>query len=132
MEESEGREIWFLNRDLLVVRPREPFVEWAASVFDDAQVSPETTRDWANAFLLPEFDTEEEALAWLSDECEVIFEVMLSEWIVVPEMWPEDRGWGAFQRWFALERIETTWDLVDEPLSSDPPLPERERPLWDA
>jgi hypothetical protein len=132
MREPEGREIWFLNRDILVVRPKEPYVEWAHSVYDGGAVTPDITRDWVNAFLLPELDSEEEARDWLRENCDVIFELMLRDWVIVPEMWPEDRGWEAFQRWFSYERIETAWDLVDEPLSSDPPPPKPQDPLWDA
>lgn len=29
-----------------------------------------------------------------------------------------------FREWFELELIDLIWDLVDEPLSSDPPFPE--------
>ncbi len=121
-DERRGREIWFINRDLLVVRPLEPFAEWARSVDDGKGVmAPEATLDWTNSFLLPEFEMVEDAEAWLAENCDVIFEMMLNDWLMIPELWPEDRGWEAFQRWFSFERIETTWDLVDAPLSSDPP-----------
>ena len=129
MDESEGREVWFLNRDLLVVRPKEPYIEWARTVYDDEPITDEEARDWVDAFLLPECDTQEEALDWIAENCDVIFELMLADWVVEPEAWPEDRGWEVFQRWFTFERIETTWDLVDAPLSSDPPLPETDAPF---
>ncbi len=93
MDESESREVWFLNRDLLVVRPKEPYVEWARTVYDDEPITDEEARDWVDAFLLPECDTEEEALDWIAENCDVIFELMLADWVVEPEAWPEDRGW---------------------------------------
>ena len=131
-EDPEGREVWFLNREVLVVRPREPFLDWAISTDDDGVVDPEWVRNWVTSFLLPQFETEEEALAGIREYCEVIFELLLTDWILLPELWPEDRGWEAFQRWFSFERIEIAWDLVDAPLSSDPPLPDWEGPLVDA
>ena len=121
MDEPEGRQIWFLNRGILVVRPQDPFVEWARSLDDGGALSPEETRDWVNAFLIPEFEFEEDTWAWIRGNCETVFELMLNDWVVVPEMWPEDRSWEVFERWFTYERIEMAWDLVDEPLSSDPP-----------
>ena len=133
MDERGGREIWFLNRDLLVVRPRAPYAEWARSVYDDEGVAePEDTLEWVTSFLLPQFEFEDDAMAWLAENCDVIFEMMLNDWLMVPELWPEDRGWEAFQRWFSFERIETAWDLVDAPLSSDPPPPAWEGPMADA
>lgn len=132
MEESEGREIWLLNRDLLVVRPREPFLKWARSVFEDVPVDADEDVGWTDSFLMPEFETEEEFLSWLRHNCDLIFEMMVSAWAGPPELWPEDRNWEAFQRWFEFERIETTWDLVDAPLSSDPPTPHIEGPFLEA
>ena len=92
MDESEGREVWFLNRDLLVVRPNEPYIEWARTVYDAEPITDEEARDWVDAFLLPECDTQEEALDWIAENCDVIFELMLADWVVEPEAWPEDRG----------------------------------------
>jgi len=132
MNESEGREIWFLNRDVLVVHPLDPFVAWVGSVDESDAVTPEFIRSSTNAFLLPEFDDDDEAREWLRENCDAIFELMLSDWIITPELWPEDRGWREFQRWFSFERIETAWDLVDEPLSSDPPPPDLDGTTWDA
>lgn len=132
MNESEGKEVWFLNRDLLVVRPKGPYLEWANSVLEDDPITIEEAGLWADAFLLPECETEEEALVWLEENCDVVFEMMLRDWALDPELWPEDRGWGAFQRWFAFERVETVWDLVDAPLSSDPPTPPIEGPFLEA
>lgn len=132
MEESSGRQVWFLNRDLLVVRPREPYLEWARSVSDDVPISEEDIREWADAFLLPECDTEEEALEWIAENCDTIFELMLTDWVMDPTMWPDDRSWGAFKRWFTFKRIQTTWDLVDAPLSSDPPVANLEGPIPEA
>jgi hypothetical protein len=132
MEDWEGREVWFLNRDLLVVRPREPFLEWVRSVFEDEPLDAGVTVGWTGSFLIPEFDADEDYLAWLSQNCDLIFEMMVSAWARPPELWPEDRSWEAFQSWFEFERIETTWDLVDEPLSSDPPPPHIEGPFLEA
>ncbi len=133
MDESEGRPIWFINRDTLVVRPLEPFVRWAESVHDGGKVDPEITRTWVNSFLIPEFDLEEESWTWIRENCGVIFEIMLNDWLMDPDQWPEDRGWAEFEKWFSHERIEVAWDLVDEPLSSEPPTEEEgEEPVWDA
>ncbi len=132
VDEGEGREIWFLNREILVVRPREPFIEWAMASDEEGTVDRDWVETWVTSFLLPQFESEDEALEGVRDFCGVIFELQLSEWILVPELWPEDRSWEAFQRWFSFERIQVAWDLVDAPLSSDPPLPDWEGPVVDA
>jgi len=115
-----------------VVKAREPFVEWVMSLQDDVPVDAEWVRSWATSFLLPQFDDDEEALEGISEYAQVIFELLLSDWILDPELWPEDLSWEAFQRMFSFERIEIALDLVDGPLSSDPPEAEWDGPLVEA
>ena len=35
MSANEDREIWFLNRDVMVVRPAQPFIDWALALDDE-------------------------------------------------------------------------------------------------
>ena len=132
VEVTEDRPIWFLNRSVLVVRAREPFVDWACSVDDPVRVRPADAAASVNSFLIPEFGTEEESWAWIREHCDTVFELMLNDWYTDPELWPEDRGWGAFQLWFEAEHIDLAWDLVAEPLSSDPPPVQENGGTWDA
>ncbi|MEX2468000.1 MAG: hypothetical protein WD995_13905 [Gemmatimonadota bacterium] len=118
---SEGRPIWFLNRGVLVVRPRQPFVDWVCSFEDGTPVDPEDAWDSVNSFLIPEFDDPEETLEWIHGNVDTVFEIMLNDWITEPDSWPADRGWTAFEEWFEFEYVDLAWDLVDEPLSSEPP-----------
>jgi hypothetical protein len=118
---SEGRPIWFLNRGVLVVRPRQPFVDWICSFEDGDPVDPADAWEAVNSFLVPEFDEPEETLEWIHGNVDTVFEIMLNDWITEPESWPEDRGWSAFEEWFEFEYVDLAWDLVDEPLSSEPP-----------
>ncbi len=118
---ESGDEVWFLNRTVVVVRHREPFRDWARNVEEGAAEAYDSGGGWADAYLIPEFDMEEEAWEWLQLEYSTIFEIELGAWYEDPEKWPEDRTWDQFRDWFDLELIETAWDLVDEPLSSTPP-----------
>jgi hypothetical protein len=56
-------------------------------------LDPEWVRSWVTSFLLPQFDGEEEVMEGISEYAHVIFELLLSDWILDPELWPEDRGW---------------------------------------
>ncbi len=118
---SEGRPIWFLNRGVLVVRPRQPFVDWICSFEDGDPVDPEDAWEAVNAFLVPEFDEPEETLEWIHGNVDTVFDIMLNDWVTEQESWPTDRGWSAFEEWFEFEYVDLAWDLVDEPLSSEPP-----------
>lgn len=123
-EAPQGPEVWFLNRGILVVRPAEPFLSWASELpaeEGEEPFDPETALEWKTAFLVPEFDTEEETWDWVEAHCTTVFEMQLADWHTDPATWPENRGWDTFAEWFEMEFIEIAWDLVDEPLSSEPP-----------
>lgn len=132
MTEAEGREIWFLNRDILVVRPAEPFIAWAQGLDEQETLDPEGVRAASNAFLIPEFEDEEETWTWIEENCATVFEYMLHDWSLDPEEWPADRSWSVFQDWFSFEHVPMAWDLVDEPLSSEAPGADDEGARWDA
>jgi len=110
-------EVWFLNRGVLVVRPRELYAQWANDLNDDG---PRFT-GWTNAYLIPEFEMEEESWEWIQDNGSLIFELELQAWHLDPDDWSEDRSWSVFRKCFDLEFIEMAWGLVDAPLSSEAP-----------
>jgi hypothetical protein len=118
---GSGTEIWFLNRRVVVVRARQPFEEWAKGVDESAEDAYDSKEGWTNAYLIPDFEDEEESWKWLEENCDTIFEIELNSWFMDPKAWPEDRRWEVFREWFEVELIELAWDLVDEPLSSEPP-----------
>lgn len=78
------------------------------------------------AFLIPEFDMTEDSRTWIREHCDTFFEIQLNEWYTDPSLWPAERGWETFSAWFEVEFIDIAWDLVDAPLSSDPPVAERD------
>ena len=122
---GEGREIWFVNRGLVIVRPRQPFIDWVREVDPGTPVSSEVVRESVSAFLIPDFDLEEESRAWIREACATIFEIQLNDWYTDPSMWPTGRDWETFIAWFDIEFIDIAWDLIDAPLSSDPPMVEQ-------
>jgi hypothetical protein len=123
-DSAEGKEIWFINRSVVVLRPKGPFVRWVIKTSgQDHPPSREFIESASSAFLLPDFESDGEAQAWLQENCSILFELMLADWYEAPDTWPENREWSVFRDWFRIEHIDTAWDLVDEPLSSDPPQP---------
>jgi hypothetical protein len=124
------REIWFANRLLVVLRPRQPFIDWANSFveLDEPRHEVEEERSRPSAFLIPIFDYYEDAEEWLEQNFGLLFETQLWQWIGESGDWPQDRSWKAFTDWFDVELLPAPWDVVAEPLHSNPPLPEED---WD-
>ncbi|MDT8369500.1 MAG: hypothetical protein RQ745_09860 [Longimicrobiales bacterium] len=119
------REIWFLNRELLILRPRQPFIDWVRKCEPEGYLSDNEVRDAPSAFLIPEFELTWESLTWVRVNCRMLFELHLDEWYSDSSMWPARRDWKTFKEWCEVEYVDLAWDLVDAPLSSDPPIAER-------
>ena len=63
-----------------------------------AELSLEDLRREPTIYLLPEYDTEEEARGYVREYCSEIFEEQLDGWYRVPSAWPVDRTFETFMR----------------------------------
>jgi hypothetical protein len=109
---------WFmLNRSAIVVKPRQPFLDWLHSA--DPTSHRLTLRDSTREptiYLIPECDTEEDVREVLEELCEEIFVAQLAGWFRDEQAWPQDLGFDAFCRWFDFQHHSMLVDLCDEPL----------------
>ena len=67
-----------LNRGAVIVRPNQPFLDWAAQL-DDSGITPDP-RDEQTVYLISEYDDEVDALQILSEGYDIIFETELYGW----------------------------------------------------
>ena len=61
-----------LNRSVLIVRPRQPYIDWAAQL-DDSGVVPDP-EDEKTVYLIPEFESDDEAWGILEGVYTEVFE----------------------------------------------------------
>jgi hypothetical protein len=110
-----------LNRSALVVKPKQPFLEWLHSADQTSHrltlvdLSREPT-----IYLIPECDTPADVEDVLQDLCEEIFCEQLAGWYTDTETWPTDRSFGVFRQWFGYQHHSMLVDLCDEPLRGEP------------
>ena len=98
-----------LNRSALIVRPRQPFLDWAAQL-DDSQVIP-SVEDEQSVYLVPSFEDDEELEAVLKNVYREIFESELFGWHTDKTAWPKKRSLATFKQWFQIE-----WHTIVEDL----------------
>lgn len=106
-----------LNRTAIVVTPKQPFLDWLHAT-DPTSVEvtlDELTRD-PTIYLIPECDTDHDLIPILRSSCEQIFKEQLAGWYTDRSVWPRDRGFDVFCRWFHYRRHSMLIDLSDEPL----------------
>ena len=106
-----------LNRSVLIVRPKQPYLNWAASL-DESGPMPDPN-DEQTIYLVPSFESEEEAQEILEDFYETVFESELGDWHTDEEAWPQDRDLKMFQEWFNVELHSVIEDLCDDEISDD-------------
>jgi hypothetical protein len=111
-----------INRDLIIIRLKQPFVDWIkeADPYTDSEnrISLEEANDDSTAFLVPQF-VSEVFEDWLEENYQPLFEQVLEEWYVEPSLWPQDISLKLFKAWCDVEVHSMVVDMVDEPLEDD-------------
>jgi len=70
--------------------------------------------------LLPVVDSDEQAESFIKDIFQDLFELELSSWIVVDEMWPENITYKMFLEWFDVEFHSMVFDSLIDDIEKDP------------
>lgn len=105
-----------VNRSVVVMRPKEPFLKWLLQFDTYKQIGfglEELQRD-CTTLLVPNFDDEESALEFVYTQYEALFELELEAWVVDEDTWPENRSLTLFKAWFDVEYHRTVIDLVED------------------
>lgn len=106
-----------LNRAALIVRPRQPFLDWAASLEVDGLV-PDAAGE-RTVYLIPEPDDDAHAERIVRRVFAEIFERELDGWWTDESAWPTKRTFAVFKQWFSIEIHTVIEDLVDDVLHDD-------------
>jgi hypothetical protein len=104
-----------INRIAAVVTPREPYLSWARSLYEEGapQIDDVPAEDLTTVSQLEEIENTDRLLrrhwAW-------IFEEILSSWCADQKLWPRKRTLAMFQQWFETRLVDLVFDLADQPL----------------
>ena len=90
-----------LNRAVLIVRPKQPYLDWAASL-DDSGTVPNVTGE-QTVYLITEYATYDEAQEVLEMVYAAVFEMELGGWHTDEAAWPPKRDFQTFVAWFSVE-----------------------------
>jgi len=83
------------------------------------ELSLEELRQDPTIYLLPEYDTDDQAQQLLRQCHSEIFEEQLDGWHRDRSAWPADRSFDTFTRWFEYSFHSVLYDLCDDPLQRD-------------
>ena len=103
-----------INRAVLIVKPKQPFLDWASSTGD-----PPYDPDDAFAFLVRELPDSRMSDQLVKKHYREIFEQALDSWMTDISVWPERRDLKTFREWFDVEYHDALVDLEDGPLEAE-------------
>lgn len=105
-----------INRCLVIVRPKQPFLDWLQSVDHEEKLSLEDIQQDPTAYLIPEYALNAEQAKILEWGYDLMFEAELNLWYTDPKLWPPERNLDTFLQWFDVQFHSLVFDLVDAPL----------------
>jgi len=106
-----------LNRAVLIVRPKQPYIDWATGL-DDSGLVPDT-EDEKTVYLIPSFEDDDDAEEILKQICPEIFERELDAWHTDEADWPENRTLAMFKQWFDIELHSVVEDICEDEIVDD-------------
>jgi hypothetical protein len=106
--------MFLMNRSLVIIRPKEPFLFWLNQVPNDDGIELTLSQICSDctSLLIDEYQEPEEAIQWIDEHFEKIFEMELSSWYDDETLWPQDRSLKTFWEWFHVEVHSTVVDTV--------------------
>ena len=105
-----------INRAVLIVRPKQPFLDWAGGL-DDSGLLPDVEGE--SVYLIPEFDGPDDADFIIEQVYLEVFENELYGWHTDESAWPENRDLETFRDWFTIELHSVVEDLCDYEIVDD-------------
>ena len=102
-----------INRAALIVRPKQPYVDWANSIDDGgARADLRQLREEPSIYLVEDIERLEGFVNLIDDHWEWIFQEQLGGWMRDPEFWPDELTREVFSDWFDCELATMIWDML--------------------
>jgi len=109
-----------INRTVIVVQAKEPFLKWTQDLPDPLEgLTLEQLHNDCHAYLFPLWDTYDQLEDLLVDVYDIIFERELFSWHRDEREFPENRTFAMFCEWFDVKHHSVVIDLLDEEIVSE-------------
>src|SRR5262245_49784684 len=108
-----------LNRAAMILRPAQPYLDWALPLDHEGMV-PDPA-DEQTVYLVPQFehDEDEHFLSFLEQTFDEFFTRELFGWHTVEDDWPQNRTVKMFREWFRIELHSCGEECLAAPLEDD-------------
>ena len=114
--------MYFVNRSVVIVKAKQPFVDWINSTNapgDPTIATIENVNNEPNVYLVPEYENDNELKRILPSVIDCIWEEELMSWYIDEATWPKDRSKKKFMEWFELQVASSVMDIAGDPLDRE-------------
>jgi len=111
-----------INRTAVTILGAQPYIDWTRkrdADFAKGTLTVARTKGYGSAFLLPEYELEEDIQEWVEDNYAWIFEFQLSAWTEDEAVWPVERDLKKFREWFRIDLHSVVVDVADDDLEGE-------------
>lgn len=107
-----------INRSVLIINTKQPFIDWANSLPDRSEIEIEfpPTLEALNAdstaYLIPEIFDDMDLELYIEKSWILLFEMQLAGWTSDEKLWPKKRSLKVFNDWFGFKcssLVVDTW-----------------------
>lgn len=106
----------WINRAALIVRPKKPYLDWAAGTDAEASDHVKDFEKRVSIYLVAEDPRGQKETAPIKNYFEEIFEAELAAWWQDEEQWPKPRTLKIFREWFDVVGESVVTDLELDPI----------------
>ena len=111
-----------VNRTAITLTGAQPYIDWTRQRDADADTGLLTVaraKPYGSAFLLPEFELEEDVQEWIEENASWLFEFQLSAWTDDETSWPQQRDLETFRHWFRIDIHSIVVDMGDDEIEGE-------------
>jgi hypothetical protein len=111
-----------VNRTAISIIGAQPYIDWMrqhAAGAADGGLTVVRARPFGTAYLLPEFELEEDVQEWVEENAAWLFEFQLASWTEDESVWPSTRDLATFRAWFRVDIHNTVVDVGDDDIEGE-------------
>ena len=111
-----------INRTAVTLVGAKPYLDWTRATeaaFDTGALRVVRARTFGSAFLLPEFELEEDVQEWVEENAGWLFDFQLAAWTENESEWPVTRDLKTFREWFRIDIHNVVVDIADDEIEGE-------------
>src|SRR5712692_1002803 len=111
-----------INRTAVTLVGAQPYLDWTRrkpADFNAGTLTVARAKTYGSAFLLPEFELEEDVQEWVEENAPWLFEFQLAAWTDDESAWPPTRDLKTFREWFRVDVHSVVVDMADDEIEGE-------------